>query len=253
MDKIVLITGATSGIGYFTALEFASLGCDLIITGRRKDRLDAIKKELIEKYPNINVLTLCFDVRNLKEVEENLGSLHGNWRNIDILINNAGLALGKEPIYEGDIKDWDQMIDTNIKGLLYVSRTIIPILKEKKHGHIINICSIAGKEVYKDGVVYCATKAAVDFISKGMRLDCCEHNIKVTNICPGAVETEFSMVRFKQDKQKADATYKGFTPLNGRDIAKTIIFCATVGENICISDLTITPSSQANATTFYRK
>ncbi|HBN05357.1 MAG TPA: NAD(P)-dependent oxidoreductase [Bacteroidales bacterium] len=252
MGKIACITGATSGIGYYSAIEFAKLGYNLIITGRRKERLENIEKELKENY-NIKVLSLNFDVRERTSVEDSLNSLPSEWKEIDILLNNAGLAAGKEPIFDGDYKDWDQMIDTNVKGLLYVSRVIIPWMKERKQGHIINICSIAGKEVYKDGAVYCASKAAVNSISQGMRIDCNPFNIKVTNICPGAVETEFSMVRFKGDKTKADATYQGYTPLTGEDIAQTIIYCATLPSHICINDLVITPTAQANATTFHRE
>jgi len=252
MEKIVCITGATSGIGYYSSIEFAKLGYNLIITGRRKERLVELEKELKEKN-NVKVISLNFDVRVREEVEENLNSLPKEWRNIDILLNNAGLAAGKEPIFEGDYKDWDQMIDTNVKGLLYVSRIIIPWMKERETGHVINICSIAGKEVYGGGAVYCASKAAVDSISKGMRIDCNPYNIKVTNICPGAVETEFSMVRFKGDKSKSDATYKGYKPLTGEDIAETIIYCATLPSHVCINDLVITPTAQANTTTFNRK
>ncbi|MFA6199379.1 MAG: SDR family NAD(P)-dependent oxidoreductase [Bacteroidales bacterium] len=252
MEKIVCITGATSGIGYYSAIEFAKLGYNLIITGRRKERLIELEKELKEKY-NIKVISLNFDVRVREEVEENLNSLPKEWKNIDILLNNAGLAAGKEPIFEGDYKDWDQMIDTNVKGLLYVSRIVIPWMKKRETGHVINICSIAGKEVYGGGTVYCASKAAVDSISKGMRIDCNPYNIKVTNICPGAVETEFSMVRFKGDKSKSDATYQGYKPLTGEDIAETIVYCATLPEHVCINDLVITPTAQANTITFHRK
>ena len=252
MEKIVCITGATSGIGYYSAIEFAKLGYNLIITGRRKERLIELEKELKEKY-NIKIISLTFDVRIREEVEENLKSLPKEWKNIDILLNNAGLAAGKEPIFEGDYKDWDQMIDTNVKGLLYVSRIVIPWMKERETGHVINICSIAGKEVYGGGAVYCASKAAVDSISKGMRIDCNPYNIKVTNICPGAVETEFSMVRFKGDKSKSDATYQGYKPLTGEDIAETIVYCATLPEHVCINDLVIVPTAQANTTTFHRK
>lgn len=252
MGKIVCITGATSGIGYYSAIEFAKLGYNLIITGRRKERLIELEKELRDRH-NIKVISLNFDVRVREEVEKNLNSLPKEWKNIDILLNNAGLAAGKEPIFEGDYKDWDQMIDTNVKGLLYVSRRVIPWMKERETGHVINICSIAGKEVYGSGAVYCASKHAVDAISKGMRIDCNPYNIKVTNICPGAVETEFSMVRFKGDKAKSDATYQGYKPLTGEDIAETIVYCATLPSHVCINDLVIVPTAQANTTTFHRK
>lgn len=252
MKKICCITGATSGIGKACAESFAKEGYNLIITGRRKERLSQLEHELKKIYP-IDIVSLNFDVRERVEVETSLNSLPESWKNIDILINNAGLAAGREPIFEGDYKDWDQMIDTNIKGLLYVSRTIIPWMKERKTGHIINICSIAGKETYAGGAVYCASKSAVDAISEGMRIDCVPYNIKVTNVCPGAVETEFSLVRFKWDKDKADATYKGYEPLTGEDIAQTILYCASLPKHVCINDLVITPTAQANATTFHRE
>lgn len=252
MKKICCITGATSGIGKACAESFAKDGYNLIITGRRKERLSQLEHELKKIYP-IDIVSLNFDVRERVEVETSLNSLPESWKNIDILINNAGLAAGREPIFEGDYNDWDQMIDTNIKGLLYVSRTIIPWMKERKTGHIINICSIAGKETYAGGAVYCASKSAVDAISAGMRIDCVPYNIKVTNVCPGAVETEFSLVRFKWDKDKADATYKGYEPLTSEDIAQTILYCATLPKHVCINDLVITPTSQANATTFHRE
>lgn len=251
MKGIICITGATSGIGYHSAIEFARLGYDLILTGRRKDKLQSIEKNLKENY-NIDVLTLNFDVRVREEVESFLNSMPSKWKDIDILVNNAGLAAGKEPIFEGDYRDWEQMIDTNIKGLLYVSRVILPWMKERMKGHIINICSIAGKETYQGGAVYCASKSAVDSISQGMRIDCNPYNIKVTNICPGAVDTEFSFVRFKGDKEKIDATYRGYKPLTGEDIAKIIIYCATLPSHVSINDLVITPTAQASATIFNR-
>jgi NADP-dependent 3-hydroxy acid dehydrogenase YdfG len=253
MNKIVLITGATSGIGYHCAIEFARLGYNLIITGRRKERLQNIENELKESY-NVEVIALNFDVRNKEETDNNLNSLPSEWKNnIDILVNNAGLAAGKEPLFEGDYRDWDQMIDTNIKGLLYVSRVVLPWFKERMKGHVINICSIAGKETYQSGAVYCASKSAVNSISEGIRMDCNPYNIKVTNICPGAVDTEFSYVRFKGDKQKIEQTYQGYKPLTGEDIAKTIVYCATLPEHVSINDLVITPTAQASATIFNRK
>ncbi len=252
MKRIALITGATSGIGMATAKKFAQKDINLIITGRRNERLLALAQELKEQY-SIDVITLNFDVRNNKKVEENLNSLPAEWKNIDILVNNAGLAAGKDAIQSALLSDWEQMIDTDVKGLLYVSRVVLPWMCERKKGHIINICSIAGKEVYAGGSVYCAVKHAVDAISKGMRIDCLPYNIKVTNICPGAVETEFSMVRFKGDKEKSDATYKGFTPLTGEDVAETITYCVTLPEHVNINDLVIMPTAQANATLFDRK
>lgn len=252
MKRIALITGATSGIGMATAKKFAQKDINLIITGRRNERLLALAQELKEKY-SIDVITLNFDVRNNKEVEENLNSLPAEWKNIDILVNNAGLAAGKDAIQSALLSDWEQMIDTDVKGLLYVSRVVLPWMCERKKGHVINICSIAGKEVYAGGSVYCAVKHAVDAISKGMRIDCLLYNIKVTNVCPGAVETEFSMVRFKGDKEKNDATYKGFTPLTGEDIADTITYCVTLPEHVNINDLVIMPTAQANSGLFNRK
>ncbi|MCH3924359.1 MAG: SDR family oxidoreductase [Bacteroidales bacterium] len=252
MNKIVLVTGATSGIGKATAEKFAQKGFNVIITGRRKDRLDNLEKELKEKY-KIEVKSLNFDVRNNEEVEKNLNSLPKEWQNVDVLVNNAGLAAGKDLIQEALLSDWEQMIDTDVKGLLYVSRVVLPWMIKRKTGHVVNLCSIAGKEVYQGGSVYCAVKHAVDAISKGMRVDCLPYNIKVTNICPGAVETEFSMVRFKGDKQKNDATYKGFIPLKGEDIADTIVYCATLPSHVCINDLVIMPTAQANSGSFFRQ
>lgn len=252
MKRIALITGATSGIGKATAEKFAQNNIDLIITGRRNERLVSFAKELIEKY-NIKVKALNFDVRDNEQVEKYLNSLEPEWREIDILVNNAGLAAGKDAIQEALLSDWEQMIDTDVKGLLYVSRVVLPWMCNRMKGHVINICSIAGKEVYAGGSVYCAVKHAVDAISKGMRIDCLPYNIKVTNICPGAVETEFSMVRFKGDKEKNDATYRGFTPLTGEDIADTITYCALLPEHVNINDLVIMPTAQANSGLFFRK
>ena len=251
MKKIALITGATSGIGRATAMALADEGYSLIITGRRNDRLQELK-QTIEVSRHLEVLTLNFDVRNREEVEAAIASLKGEWRNIDVLVNNAGLAVGLDPIQEGLVEDWERMIDTNIKGLLYVTHAVAPLMCERKKGHIVNLCSTAGKEVYAKGNVYCATKHAVDALSKGMRIDMLPYGIKVTNICPGAVETEFSMVRFKDDKAKADATYKGYKPLVGDDIARVIRFAVTVPENICLNDIIITPKAQANATNLFR-
>ena len=249
MTPIVCITGATSGIGEATARKFASEHYNVIITGRRKERLDLLKTTL-EKEHRISVLSVCFDVRNREEVVRHLGNLPSEWENIDILVNNAGLAAGKEPIQEGDNDDWERMIDTNIKGLLYVTKTLLPKMCERKKGHIINLCSTAGKEVYPGGNVYCATKHAVDAISKGIRMDALPYHVKVTNICPGAVETEFSLVRFHGDQSKADATYVGYQPLTGKDIADIIYYCATLPAHVNINDLVVTPTAQAGATLF---
>lgn len=248
MEKYILITGATSGFGEACAHIFAENGWNLIITGRRNDRLENIKAELQNKYP-IKIETLCFDVRNEKDVFNAIESLPNTVKNkIHILINNAGLAVGRGPIDEGLIDDWDRMVDTNVKGLLYVSRAVIPFLKKNKSGHIFNLGSIAGKEVYPGGNVYCATKHAVDALSKAMRIDLVQYGIKVTNIAPGAADTEFSIVRFKGDEATAKSVYTGFEPLLAKDIAETIYFVATRPEHVTINDLTIMPTAQASAT-----
>ena len=230
MKQRAIVTGATSGIGRATAETLASLGYDLIITGRRAERLATLKNELIEKY-KIDVLTLCFDVRNLSEVEHAIAGLPEEWKNIDLLVNNAGLAVGLNHIQDGLIEDWERMIDTNIKGLLYITRTVAPLMIAREKGHIVNIASTAGKEVYENGNVYCATKHAVDALSKAMRIDMLKHNIKVTNIAPGAVETEFSIVRFKDDTERASNTYNGYQPLSGEDIR---CFCIYTYDWLCI-------------------
>jgi len=252
MDKYVFITGATSGIGKACAQEFAKNGFQLIITGRRKERLVELQQELTQF--GVDVQCLHFDVRDLDAVKTAILSLSESTKQkIAILINNAGLAVGREPIEMGDIEDWNRMIDTNIKGLLYVSKEVIPILKQNKAGHIFNIGSIAGKEVYPLGNVYCASKHAVDALSKAMRIDLVNEGIKVTNIAPGAVETEFSLVRFKGDQAKADATYNGFEPLVAHDIAETIYFVATRPQHVTINDLVIMPTAQASAVVFHKK
>jgi 3-hydroxy acid dehydrogenase / malonic semialdehyde reductase len=245
MNKTVLITGATSGIGKACAQKFAAAKYNLIITGRRKERLDKLAEEL-QTANGIKVLTLCFDVQDKEAVFNNINNLTPQWKNIDILINNAGLALGKHSFEEADITDWEIMIDTNVKGLLYVSRAVLPFMIEKKRGHIFNMGSVAGKDVYEKGNAYCGSKFAVDALSKAMRIDLLQHNIKVTAIHPGAVETEFSIVRFKGDSEKADATYKGMVPLTGSDIANIIFYCATLPAHVCINDLVVTPTQQAN-------
>ena len=248
MNKTVFITGATSGIGRACAEKFAENNFNIIITGRRNELLEEVKKEIEKKY-TIDVTTLCFDVQNKTGVFDAINNLPNDKKNIDILINNAGLALGRDAFDEADITDWEAMMSTNVNGLLYVSRALIEHLKKSK-GHIINIGSIAGKEVYENGNGYCASKFAVDAISKSMRIDLLKFGIKVTSINPGAVETEFSIVRFKGDKTKADATYKGLTPLTANDIAETIYYCATLPTHVCINDLTITCTQQANASIF---
>ena len=243
---IVLITGATSGFGEACAKKFAANGYDLIITGRREERLTSLQQQLQQEY-KIAVLPLCFDVRDQEAVNTVLGNIPDNWKAVSILVNNAGLALGFSTIEDGDVSDWDTMIDTNVKGLLYVSRIVIPWLKQQGKGHIINLGSTAAKQVYAKGHVYCATKAAVDSISQGMRIDLLPHRIKVTAVHPGAAETEFSEVRFKGDKEKADSMYKGFIPLSAEDVADTIYYCATLPPHVCINDLVITCLQQANA------
>ena len=251
MSKNVLITGATSGIGKACAKIFATHQYHLIITGRRANKLQELKQELQSN--TVSVTTLCFDVRNRDETISALEGLTDAQKNIDVLINNAGLAVGTSPIDEGNFDDWDRMIDKNVKGLLNVSKTVIPWLKENGNGHIINIGSIAGKEVYPNGNVYCASKQAVDALYQAMRIDLVKHGIKVTNIAPGLVETEFSIVRMYGDKDQADNVYLGMDPLLPEDIAETIWFCASRPAHVNIADVLILPSSQANAVTVVRK
>ncbi len=246
MNKIVLITGATSGIGEACAHEFARHHFDIIITGRRENRLQRLKNKLETAY-KIEVKTLCFDVRNKQEVEFHLNSLDQNWKNIAVLINNAGLSAGLEPVNEGNDADWELMIDTNIKGLLYVSKIVSNWMIAHENGHIVNLGSIAGKEVYANGNVYCATKHAVDALNKAMRIDLLPHNIRVSAINPGAVETEFSKVRFHGNEERAKKVYEGYTPLTAQDIAETIYFITSRKAHININDLTIMPTAQASA------
>jgi NADP-dependent 3-hydroxy acid dehydrogenase YdfG len=251
MNPIALITGSTSGIGKATAERLAKADYDLILTGRRADRLETQKVSLQEKFHN-RILTLCFDVRSQAEVEKHLGHLPDDWKNISVLLNNAGLAVGLNTVQDGVLDDWERMIDTNVKGLLYVSRTIAPLMILNGHGHIVNIGSIAGKQVYPNGAVYCASKHAVDALSQGLRMDLVSHGIRVTQICPGAVETEFSTVRFKGDQDRADSVYKGFEPLTAEDIADTIFYCVNLPKHVCINDLVIMPTAQASATVFHK-
>jgi 3-hydroxy acid dehydrogenase/malonic semialdehyde reductase len=251
MRKTVLVTGATSGIGEAVAVKFAEASYRLIITGRRKEKLDDLAARLKDRYKT-EVLPLCFDVRQPGEVEKYLGNLPEEWNEIDILVNNAGLAVGLSHIDEGVTDDWDRMIDTNVKGLLYVTRTVVPSMVSRGSGHIINIASIAGKDVYENGAVYCATKHAVDALSRGMRIDLLNHGIKVTNIAPGMVETEFSLVRFKGDSERASAVYQGIEAITAEDIADAIFYCASQPDHVCISDLVITPKYQANGMHIHR-
>ena len=244
-NKLVFITGATSGIGKATAFRFAKKGYNLIISGRRAAKLDDISKKLKKKF-KVKVLTLCFDVRNLSEVKKAISSLKGAWKKIDILINNAGLAKGFHPIHQADIKDWEIMIDTNIKGLLYMTRAISPLMVKSKSGHIINIASTAGKEVYPNGNVYCATKHAVDALTKAMRIDLHIHGIRVSQVAPGHVEeTEFALVRFDGDKNRSKI-YEDFVPINSKDVAKIISFIASQPKHVNIQDILVMGSQQAN-------
>lgn len=252
MKKIAMVTGATSGIGEATAHKLAAAGYDLIITGRRKERLMEVTHRLSDKY-GVDILELVFDVRDRNEVEKALGNLDNRWKHIDVLVNNAGLAVGLDRINDGNTDDWERMIDTNVKGLLYVTRIVSNYMKDRSAGHIINICSIAGKEVYTGGNVYCASKHAVDALTRGMRLDLLPYGIKVSQICPGAVETEFSLVRFKGDKERADAVYKGFTPLSADDVADAVMFMVSAPAHVNIADVLILPSSQGSSSVFEKK
>lgn len=244
MNKIALITGATSGIGKATAVILAKNKYKLVLCGRRQERLDELKQEL-SKFTSVH--TLQFDVRDKEAVFEQIGSLPDTFSPIDILINNAGNAHGLDPIQTGSLDDWDAMIDGNIKGLLYVSKAIIPQMIARKSGHIINIGSTAGKEVYPNGNVYCATKHAVDALNQGMRIDLNSHNIRVGAIHPGLVDTEFSTIRFKGDSEKAQNVYKGFTPLIAEDIADIIHFVVSRPYHVNIADLVVMPTAQANS------
>jgi NADP-dependent 3-hydroxy acid dehydrogenase YdfG len=255
-SPIILITGATSGFGESTARRFASEGWRVIITGRRKERLQALRKELEGLYGKLEgppvVHALHFDVRDNAAVEQAIASLPEEWRTIDVLVNNAGLAAGFDPIQEGSLEDWNVMIDTNLKGLLHVSRAVMPGMIASGRGHIINIGSVAGKEVYPKGNVYCASKHAVDAITKAMRHDLLPHGIRVTQIAPGLAETEFSLVRFRGDADKAKLPYQGLTPLNGDDIADLVHFAATRPPHVCINDLVVMPTAQASGTLVHR-
>lgn len=245
MSKTIFITGATSGFGRSIATIFAENGYRLIITGRRAERLAAVKAELESTY-NTHVTTLAFDIRDREAVKNALQPLIDAHTEIDILVNNAGLAAGMSSIEEGNIDDWETMIDTNVKGLLYVTRSIAPLMKARSSGHIINIGSTAGKLVYRNGNVYCATKYAVDALTQGMRIDLLPYGIKVTAINPGMAETEFSLVRFKGDEERAKKVYEGFKPLQPEDIAGVVYYCATLPPHVCINDLTLTCLTQAN-------
>jgi len=251
MNPIALITGATAGIGRAVALLLAKSDFDIIVTGRRSEKLDALEEE-IRSRTAADVVTLAFDIRKPDAVDAAYGKLSGKWLQVDVLVNNAGLAAGLSRIHEGDLEDWEQMIDTNIKGLLYITRLVSPGMVERKKGHIINIGSIAGKEAYENGNVYNATKFAVDGLTRAMRIDLVEYGIKVTAIHPGAVETEFSMVRFKGDRKWAEKVYEGFTPLYAEDVAEAILFAVTRPPHVNIDDMLIMSTAQASASRIHR-
>jgi len=251
MNKIILITGATSGFGEAMARKFAASGDSLILTGRRQERLDQLKSEL-EKAHSIRVQTLAFDVQDRAAVERSIGGLDSSWSAVDVLINNAGLALGAVPIDQGDVDDWERMIDTNFKGVLYVSRAVIPGMKARGRGHILNMGSAAAKVTYKNGNVYCATKRAIEALSEAMRLDLLPYGIKVTALHPGAAETEFSQVRFKGDHEKAASIYQGYQPLSAGDVAEVAYFCANLPAHVCINDLVLTCTAQADTVHFHK-
>lgn len=245
-QRIILVTGATSGIGEAVARRFAGEGWRVIITGRRRDRLDALARELEGLNPG-SVLPLRMDVRQRTGVEHALHALPTAWSAIDVLVNNAGLARGREPFHEGLVDDWEEMVDTNLKGLLYVAKAVVPGMVARGSGHVINIGSTAGKDAYPMGNVYCATKAAVDAFTKALRIDLLEAGIKVTQVAPGAVETEFSQVRFHGDEAKAKQVYQGFRPLSGKDVAGVVYYVATLPPHVCINDVVVTPTAQANS------
>lgn len=251
-NKIALITGATSGIGEGCAHRFARGGYDLILTGRNTGKLEILKKELEKQY-GIHVLALAFDIRNREAAKKAVDYIPDNMKAIDVLINNAGLARGLEPEYEGDFDDWDQMIDTNIKGLLTMTRLIVPKMIERNHGHIINIGSVAGDAAYAGGNVYCATKAAVKAISDGLRIDVAHTKVRVTNVKPGLVETHFSNVRFHGDDERANNVYRGITPLNGDDIADVAFYAASAPEHVQIAEVLVLATHQANGTVIHRE
>ena len=250
MEKTALITGATSGIGKATAIQLAKNGYKLILCGRRVEKLNELE-EVLSKTTAIT--TLIFDVRDRVEVDKQINSLAAQWQEIDVLVNNAGNAHGSAPINEDDIDNWDAMIDGNVKGLLYVSKAVMPLMVSRKKGHIINISSVAGKQTYENGGVYCASKKAVEAISEGMRLDLTKHGVKITNIAPGAVNTEFSEVRFKGDKEKAAKVYQGYDPLLAEDIADMISYVVSAPERVTIADVTLYAKAQAAPTTIYKK
>ncbi len=252
MRPIAIVTGATAGIGRATAIALARNNYDVIITGRRSEKLESVE-EAIRSKTDADVLSLTFDIRDKEAVKAACDKLTGKWANVDVLVNNAGLAAGFSQIHEGSVDDWEQMIDTNIKGLLYITRLITPGMVKRAKGHIINIGSIAGKEAYESGNVYNASKFAVDGLTQAMRIDLVEHGIKVTAVNPGAAETEFSLVRFKGDQEQADKVYEGFTPLYAEDIAETILFVVSRPPHVNIDELLIMPAAQARTRKIARK
>ena len=252
MNRIVCITGATSGIGMATARRFAAAGDHLIITGRRADRLATLAAELTSAY-QVRIHQACFDIQSREEVFAAVDGIPDDFKSVNILVNNAGLALGRDSFEDANLDDWEQMLHTNVEGLLYMSKALLPALKSASQPHIINIGSIAGKEVYENGNVYCASKFAVDAITKSMRIDLLKYGIKVTGIHPGAVETEFSLVRYNWDESKANAAYQGFVPLTPEDVADTILYCASLPAHMCINELVITPLQQAGTYYFFKE
>jgi NADP-dependent 3-hydroxy acid dehydrogenase YdfG len=251
MGKTAFITGATAGIGKATACRLAEAGYHIILNGRRNERLQKLGNELARQH-KINHLCLSFDVRDRQKVKDIISGLPEEWKKIDLLVNNAGLAAGLDPLDKGHIEDWEKMIDTNIKGLLYVTKAVAPLMIKRRKGHIINIGSIAGKEVYASGNVYCATKHAVDALTKGMRIDFLKYNIRVTSICPGNTDTEFSPVRFKGNLEQAKKVYQGYTPLYAEDIADCVIFAVTRPDHVTINDMLVMATAQANTTHLLR-
>lgn len=249
--KLIFITGATSGIGEACARKFAEMGSNLILNGRNTEKLEALKKELTAR--DVEVLTLPFDVRNCEEMRRAVDSLEGKWQQIDVLVNNAGLVLGMDKEHEGSLDEWDIVIDTNIKALLAMTRMIVPGMVERQRGHIINIGSIAGDAAYAGGSVYCATKAAVKALSDGLRIDLVDTPLRVTNVKPGMVETNFSVVRFRGDKDKADAVYNGIRPLTGEDIADVVYYAASAPEHVQIAEVLVMPTYQATGTVCHRQ
>lgn len=252
MSKLVFVSGATSGIGASCVLKFAQAGYRVILSGRRQERLEAMVSELTKQFGE-HFLALPFDIRSLEQVNAAVESLPAEWKQIDILVNNAGLAKGLGALQDGSIDHWEQMIDTNIKGLLYLTRAIVPSMILRKSGHVINIGSVAGREVYANGNVYCATKYAVDALSKGMRIDFVQHGIKVSQIAPGAVETEFSVVRFDGDAERAANVYKGFQPLTPADVADAVLYVASLPAHVNVNDLLLMPTAQAAAGVIHKQ